>query len=73
MVRGLPPIKDSGSTCECCILGKQHREIFPKGVAYRAKQPLELVRTDLCGPMRTQLIGGSGYFLTFIDDYSRKA
>ena len=72
MVRWLPPINQSSNTCECCILGKKHCEIFPKGVAYRAKQPLELVHTDLCGPMRTQSIGGSCYFLTFIDDYKRK-
>ena len=72
MVRGLPPIKEPASTCECCILEKQHCESFPKGDAYRAKKPLELVHTDLCGPMRTQSIGGSCYFLTFIDDYSRK-
>ena len=72
MVRELPPIKEPASTCECCILGKQHHENFPKGVSYREKKPLELVHTDLCGPMRTQSIGGSCYFLTFIDDYSRK-
>jgi len=51
-------------------LGKQHRENFPKGVAYKAKKPLELVHTDLCGPMGAQLFGGSCYFLIFIDDYS---
>lgn len=72
MERGLPTIKEPSSTYECCILGKQHCESFPKGVAYRAKHPLELVHTDLFGPMRTQSIGGSCYFLTFIDDYRRK-
>eukprot|EP00253_Pinus_taeda_P027966 PITA_27966 len=72
MVRELLPIKEIASTCECCILGKKHHESFLKGVAYREKQPLELVHTDLCGPMRTQSIGGNCYFLTFIDDYSRK-
>ena len=53
-------------------MGKKHREIFPKGVSYRAKKPLELVHTDLCGPMRTQSIGESCYFLNFIHDYKRK-
>ena len=53
-------------------MAKQHHEIFPKGVSYKAKKPLELVHTDFCGPMRTQSIGHSDYFLTFIDDYSRK-
>jgi hypothetical protein len=38
----------------------------------KPKKHLELVHTDLCGPMQTDSIGGSFYFLTFIDDFSRK-
>ena len=30
MVRGLPPIQAPISSCESCILGKQHRKRFPK-------------------------------------------
>ncbi|XP_074559221.1 uncharacterized protein LOC141815202 [Curcuma longa] len=37
----------------------------------RAKEPLELVHSDVCGPMTTQARGGYEYFVTFIDDYSR--
>ena len=37
----------------------------------RAQELLELVHTDLCGPMSTQAKGGYEYFITFIDDYSR--
>ena len=33
---------------------------------------LELVHSDLCGPMEMKSLGGSAYFLTFIDDCSRK-
>ena len=72
MVRGLSPIKEPANTCECFILGKKHYEIFQKRVSYRANKPLELMHTDLCGPMRTQSIGRSYYFLTFIDGYRRK-
>jgi hypothetical protein len=32
---------------------------------------LELVHTNLCGPMQTDSIKGFSYFVTFIDDYSR--
>ena len=38
---------------------------------YRAKEQLELVHSNLCGPMTIQAIGGFEYFITFIDDYSR--
>ena len=72
MVRGLPPIEASLSPCESCILAKHHRESFPKGMSYRAKVPLEIVHSDICGPMKMPSLGGSIYFLTFIDDFTRK-
>ena len=53
-------------------LGKHHRNSFPVGRSWRASHPLELVHSDLCGPMHTTSIGDDRYFLTFIDDYSRK-
>ena len=28
------------------------------------------MHTDKCGPMQTQSLGGSQYFITFTDDYS---
>ena len=30
-----------------------------------------MIHSDVCGPMKTESIGGAKYFLTFIDDYSR--
>ena len=39
---------------------------------WHAKFPLELVHTDICGPMNISSVGGNKYFLTFIDDFSRK-
>ena len=43
----------------------------PKTSSHRATKPLELVHSDLCGPMQVDSSGGSRYMLTFIDDYSR--
>ena len=62
----------SSLTCEGCLEGKQQRHSFPQGGATRATKVLELVHTDVCGPMKTMSMGGARYFLTFIDDYSRK-
>ena len=42
-----------------------------KAIGYRAKEVLDLVHSDLCGPMSTSSRGGYEYFITFIDDYSR--
>jgi hypothetical protein len=72
MVKGFPLIEKPERICEGCIFGKQHRESFPVGKSYREKDPLEIVHSDICGPMQTPSIGGNTYFLTFIDDFTRK-
>ncbi|TYK16841.1 gag/pol protein [Cucumis melo var. makuwa] len=41
------------------------------GKGHRAKEPLELVHSDLCGLMNVKARGGFEYFITFTDDYSR--
>jgi transposase InsO family protein len=58
--------------CEACIEGKQARKPFPNDGATRATKVLEIVHSDVCGPMKTTSMGGARYFLTFIDDFSRK-
>ena len=72
MVKGLPLIEKPDSLCEGCILGKQHREKFPSRKSIWAKAPLEIIHSDLCGPMQTSSVSGSDYMLTFIDDFTRK-
>ena len=37
-----------------------------------AIKPLEIVRLDVCGPIKTTSIGGVKYFVTFINDFLRK-
>ena len=59
----------STSFCEPCALGKQHRLPFPTSTSATTK-PLELLHTDLCGPMPITSLGGSNYLLTILDDYS---
>ena len=55
--------------CVECIKGK--RTNIRKLGAERAKDVLELVHTDICGPFPTTSWNGQQYFITFIDDYSR--
>jgi transposase InsO family protein len=38
----------------------------------RATKPLEIVHSDVCGPMRTTSSGGARYVVTYIDNFSRK-
>eukprot|EP00794_Sanderia_malayensis_P011569 gene11569-biopygen9240 len=54
------------------MMGKQHRQSFPKG---SENKPVEacgnIVHSDVCGPMPVNSIGGSRYFVTFVDDFSK--
>jgi hypothetical protein len=58
--------------CETCIEGKHQRTSFPKDEATMASKLLELMHSNVCGPMKTTSCGGARYFVTFIDDFSRK-
>ena len=62
----------SSFICECCTEGKQQQLPFPIEGATRATQPLKVVHSDVCGPMKTSSMGATKYFVTFIDDFSRK-
>ena len=60
---------ESFATCESCLMEKMTKAPFT-GHGERAKDLLELVHTDVCGPMSKHAMGGYSYFITFIDDFS---
>ncbi|CAN6694655.1 unnamed protein product [Malus baccata var. baccata] len=53
MVTRLPELKMNTTMCEGCALGKHSRDAFPKETKWKATIPLELIHTDICGPMQT--------------------
>ncbi|GJQ73083.1 hypothetical protein Trydic_g1713 [Trypoxylus dichotomus] len=57
------------SDCEICILGKMTK-LPHKDTRKRAKKPLELVHSDVCGPITPVSWNGGMYFVTFTDDYT---
>ena len=57
--------------CDHCVLGKSHRISFGTGI-HVSSRPFEYVHSDLWGPSRVKTHGGSSYFLTIIDDFSRR-
>ncbi|KAL4348689.1 hypothetical protein GQ457_17G010100 [Hibiscus cannabinus] len=71
-VNGIPTISHPNQLCEACLLGKHAHSSFPKEATSRAIEPLQLVHTDVCGPIKPPSFGKSRYLLLFIDDYSRK-
>ena len=72
MVKGLDQIDHPNQVCEGCLLEKHARSSFPKEATSRAKEPLQLIHTDLCGPITPPSHGKNLYFMLFIDDFSRK-
>lgn len=56
--------------CRSCLIGKMTRQPFPTSTS-RSTRVLELVHTDVCGPMKNKTVSGYRYFVTFTDDFSR--
>lgn len=68
-INGRHPREDLAAMCDPCVAGKQARAPFPTSSTRTAK-PLELVHTDVCGPMPLNSMGNSRYFLTVVEDMS---
>nr|KYP51228.1 Retrovirus-related Pol polyprotein from transposon TNT 1-94 [Cajanus cajan] len=60
------------SVCEHYILGKHKKVSFSKSGKKSKVERLELVNTDVWGPTPAKSLGGSHYYVTFIDDSTRK-
>ena len=58
-------------TCDHCLFGKSHRFAFHKNPPYRRPNVIDLIHTNVY-TMQTRIVGGALYFVTFIDDHSRK-
>jgi transposase InsO family protein len=58
--------------CTACIEAKQAHNPFPKTTINRSTSPGELTHTDVWGPARTTAISGARYYITFIDDCTRR-
>ena len=58
--------------CESCVMGKQKRVSFTKTPREPKKVRLEIVHTDVWVPSLVLSLGGSRFYVTYIDDFSRK-
>jgi hypothetical protein len=65
-------IESKLSFCQGCVLGKQHKESFPKEGATMANEILGLVHNNIWGPTKTPFLEGARYFIMFIDDAFQK-
>jgi transposase InsO family protein len=72
VVTGLPELKvDHEGVCKGCAQGKITKNPFPKSDS-KADGILDIVHSDVCGPMPSTSLSRYVYYVTFIDDYSRK-
>jgi hypothetical protein len=55
-----------------CALGKYAKTTFPSS-DNKVAGILDLIHTDVCGPMSSASLNGFLYYVTFIDDFSRKS
>jgi hypothetical protein len=71
MVEDFPAYNLEVNFCEHCVYGKQIWVRFPSG-ATKENGILELVHSDVFGPVSVPSLGGSMYYVSFIDYFSRK-
>ena len=61
-----------GIVCEDCENGKSHKLPFPKvNNNHNKYKILELIHSDICGPLNPVSKGQGKYFITFIDECSK--
>jgi transposase InsO family protein len=71
VLKGLPQMDIRIDTvCAGCQFGKAHQLPY-KESEHRSITPLELIHSDVFGPMKQISLGGMRYMVTFIDDFSR--
>jgi hypothetical protein len=59
------------STCTHCLVDKQYKVTFQRSPSHRRSHVLDLVYIDVCS-MIDKSLRGALYFVSFIDDHSRK-
>ncbi|UYV77867.1 hypothetical protein LAZ67_15002623, partial [Cordylochernes scorpioides] len=72
LLKGLDSINGTLDQCDACSLGKMTKVPYVHTDSNQESYPFEAIYVDLCGPMRINSLGGSKYFLTIIDGFSRR-
>ena len=71
-VEGLPEFQEKhDGICKGCAKGKNTKKTFPINES-KSKGILEIIHFDVCSPMSSNSLSGYAYYVSFIDDFSRK-
>ena len=70
-VEGLPEIQAKHERLyKRCAKGKNTKKTFPSSES-KAKKILEIIHSDVCGPMSSSSLNRYVYYVSFIDEFSR--
>jgi transposase InsO family protein len=70
MVTGIPLVSCKDGVFVGYFLDKHHRDSFDQRASSHTSSPLQLVHSNLCGPLSSPSFSGCKCFLIFIDDFS---
>lgn len=71
MLKGLPQLEVRKDTiCAGCQYGNAHQLLYEES-KWKAKGPLELIHSNVFGPVKQASLSGMKYMVTCIDDFSR--
>ena len=70
-MNGIPELNKYHGVCKGCALGKNTKRPFGSSASW-SKEILDLIHFDVCGLITPKSLGGHLYYVTFIDDHSRK-
>ena len=61
----------SGDVCEICELNKAKKQPIAKDCTKGAQATLDIVNTDILGPINLEAVDGHKYAVGFVDSFSR--
>ena len=71
-MEGLPKIQEKhDGVCKGCAKGKNTKKTFPSSET-KVKGILEIIHSDVCDPMSSSSLSEYEYYVSFIDDFSRR-
>jgi hypothetical protein len=68
-VIGMPACEPTLQECDACHTGKERALPYAKQAANKSTERLQLVHSDLCGPLPENALGYR-YYVVFVDDFS---
>lgn len=71
LMYGIQKLNVRKAICEVCMKSKQSRSSFVSEAPKRASVTLQVVHLDICSPFGVPSLGGSRYFVTFVDEFTR--